>query len=56
MLDRVLGTVEQAARGLVYLCIVAIGAAVAVLAAAIIGVGCYRIWQYTWTHFLSHPW
>ena len=56
MLNHIIEIVDKLTRGLIYLGLIICGAAMAVLAAAVVAVGCWRVWQWTWTNLLGFPW
>ena len=56
MFDRIWDILEKTSRGVIAMSCLACGVAVAVLAAAVLGVGCYRVWQFIWAHFLGFSW
>jgi hypothetical protein len=56
MLDRIVNGVDAGVRGVIYIALVVCGAAMAILAAAVVSVGAYRVWEFIWKNFYSFSW
>ena len=56
MLESFVNAIDKAARGLVYLSVLAIASAMAITAALVVVIGCVRAFFFLWTTILGHPW
>jgi len=53
---RLINAIDKAARGLVYLSVLAIASALALTAAIVVIIGCARTFEFLWKTILGHPW
>jgi len=56
MLDRIVKGVDLVVRGIIYISLVTIGASLALLAAAVVAIGSYRLFNFLWKHLLGFEW
>ena len=56
MFASLINAIDKAARGLVYLSVLAIASAMAITAALVVVIGCVRAFFFLWTTILGHPW
>lgn len=56
MFASLINAIDKAARGLVYLSVLAIASAMAVTAALVVIIGCARTFEFLWKTILGHPW
>ena len=56
MFERLINAIDKAARGLIYISVLAIASVLALTAAIVVVIGCVRAFFFLWTTILGHPW
>ena len=56
VLDRIVKGIDLLARGTIYLALLVCGASLAALAAVVVAIGSYRLFQFLWHTLLSFEW
>ena len=56
MFERLINAIDKAARGLIYISVLAIASALALTAALVVVIGCVRAFFFLWTTILGHRW